>query len=102
MELVKKEEKAFFMPSLVEPDQSCNVFCWAVHPIRLFVRFQTCKHSISKMSANWHKWSTGQGHETSILVVMGSKVRVRGGQSLIWRPGGGTILDCGGSCRFVV
>ena len=50
MELVKKEEKAFFMPSLVKTDQSCNVFCWSVHPIRLFVRFQTCKHSISKMS----------------------------------------------------
>lgn len=40
--------------------------------------------------ANWHNCSTGQGYET--VNFAGQEVKVMGGCSYIWRPGGDTVF----------
>jgi len=47
--------------------------------VRLFMHYQTCEHHILKVTdsdANWHKWSTGHGHET--VNIGGQEVNCQG------------------------
>jgi len=52
--------------------------------------------------ANWHKWSTRQGHETINFEVRRSKLKVTQGQRQIWRPGADVNLDRLGWVAFLV
>jgi len=107
------------MPSPAVPVETVwgrNVFYWSVRPsISLLPIFWTrCfPKDSANFVANWYRWSVGQGHETVTYGVRRSrsqgvkgqghrrpKVKVTGGRSLIWRPGGRTILDHLGSNRF--
>ena len=45
------------------------------------------------VNANCHKSSPGQGHKRSTSGVRRSKIKVTGGRSYFWNPGGHIILD---------
>jgi len=69
--------------------------------VRLFVRSSVTnlwtlyfENELTNFNANWHKCPHGgQGHERSTSGVRMSKIKVTGGQSYIWKPGGDIILD---------
>ena len=54
--------------------------------------YQTREHDYTDYDANWHKWSTGQGHERHETIIFEGE-KVKRGQRWICRPGGGIILD---------
>ena len=55
---------------------------------------------LTGLDANWHKWLTGQGHETVSYGVRRSKVKVTQGQRQMWKPSRGVILDPIGATGF--
>jgi len=86
--------------SFVRPSVRLSV-CPSVCPsVRLFVRSSVTnlwtlyfENDWTDFNANWHKSSPGAKAWTVDLGIKRSKVKVKGGRSYIWKPGGDITLD---------
>ena len=86
-----------FIGMTVKTGQMHNVLfvCPSVHS---FVCYQLVNVTLQNFewtdfTANWHKCSPGQGHDSSTSRVRRSKVKVTGRQSYVCKPGRDVILD---------